>query len=109
MRRGMTEEVEHYSTPGLKGVLAESIEDAAALLAERRARLELGQRGQCRKCTCCASTQDGNFAEFSAIIVRSGGRSLNRSVRFTVYRTAALDKFLASLIIDENGNLQIKR
>ena len=107
--RGMTEQVKQYSTPGQKSVRADCIEDAATVFADRRARMEFGQRGYCSKCIHRASALDGSFAEFFAIIRRSGGelKPISRSVRLIVYRTEALDGFLDSLVIDDKGNLRL--
>ena len=75
----------------LDGLRAESMDDAAELFADRRARKEFGHRGRCSKCAQRASSPDGGFAEFCAIIGRSGGRSepTSRKVRFIVYREGA--------------------
>jgi hypothetical protein len=76
----MSEELKRYTTPGLKPLRAECLDDAAFLFAERRARLEFGPPyGHCYECVQGASAQDGNFAEFRAVIGRS--RIVPRSTR----------------------------
>jgi hypothetical protein len=87
----MAEELKTYSTPGLKSIRAESLEDAALIFADRRA-----QRGSCE--ACVSGARDEKFGEFRARIVRSGGRqdTIRQDVNFIVY--AEPDKPLYYLI-----------
>ena len=70
----------------MRGVSAESMDDAAKLFAQRMARKQFGIRGYALRPVAGSYTEDGRLVEYSAFIGYSTGRNqtTGRNVHFTV-------------------------
>jgi len=57
-----------YTTDGCKTVQADSMQEAAEIFANRKARRKYGRGGYSRTCTRESSTMDGEMAEYNAFL-----------------------------------------
>lgn len=76
-----------YRSPGFRNVLAENMNIAAEIFANRAARKRYGRRGYSRTCTIQSWSQDNTLGEYQAFIgYRTAPQETTGSnVHFTVY------------------------
>lgn len=75
-----------YTCESHQPVYAESMKEAAEIIAARKARAAYGRKGYARTCNCESWSQDNTLGEFNAFIGYSTGRNetSGHNVRFTV-------------------------
>jgi hypothetical protein len=77
-----------YLSPGHKSIAADSMQEAAQIFADRKARKIFGKSGYCRTCLLGSWSQNGEMGEFSAFIGYSTGanETAGINVNFSVFR-----------------------